>query len=1136
MYFFYKNIRFLSILVMYLLSKSVESLSDDSDGQGISFHDCSAHTFCATCMKSNFGCKWCVDTRTCTKNDCLSRIVVFAGESHIGLCHKHETCDIFNTSPKCFESSQFYDCGWCISKNNCTKKTDCSSSGDPPWIKKRDIVENSLFKVVNATDLKYGESENILLHSRIKYSNASLVQAVFKCQLTSANSKLNFPMNATIVQKQNDAMVSCLLPKSNDTLFLPLEHFTAAANISLYTRANTTSPIWRTNVTFLDCRAYSSKRKCMLGSQCHWCKDEEKCIYRNSKKTVCPNSPSSSIDSFWPVKGPLQGVTNITILGENFEIRFENYQNAVNVAGIPCKSIKYEDISSKKIKCTIEPPSSFQVSEGKIQVHVDDNDKDIWSDTNFMFVEPNITNIDPKEGFYSGGTELTIKGEHLDAGSSIIVSIGSQPCTIFFYNSSIIQCISSKSDTTAEEDMVSVVFDKYALNFTKNSYKYIKDEEHDENGFNVHPKGIPQGGIQILLQNITSEHNELIFNVEYQSNIHNGSCKFQDYSTVICSSPQIPINSNSIDVTNPIKLDFSLTDPTAPELNVLFAESQSSTFLLYPSPRFDYFSISYVPLNRKHYVIVEGKNINKACQKSDLIVKMENATCEVISLSSIRVICVLPEFYSSECTQAKCDIKEDGNIMIEIGNNFTASVTKKSPSSEPIGNNLTASVTRKSPSSEQYLKNPTPWNIIYAFIGILIVIPFITSIVCCCCFWKMRVKNAQATEEMERRVNQIRMETITLRQCIKKIVIENEVELDENSSNMLKLPSVTIEYEPISNTGILIDTSLDAGYLVPIDHKWEFPRSSLTFGKSLGEGAFGKVVAAEAFGIIHQNLTSTVAVKSLKNGHSDADMIDLVYEMEIMKLIGSHVNVLQLLGCCTQDGELLIITELAQHGNLRDFLRKYLPSSKDELIPNNLTRKTLLLFAQQVAKGMEYLASKKCVHRDLAARNILVSDDYIMKIADFGLARDIQNKEYYRKKTKGRLPVKWMAPEALSHGRYTSKSDAWSYGILLWEILTLGATPYPSLQNVDRLLYTLRSGYRMEKPPNCSVDTYSLMQKCWSFLSEDRPTFTMIIDDLDDVLSHTADEALELDNIYRLDDEQCNPIDEEDPVDSESEF
>lgn len=161
-------------------------------------------------------------------------------------------------------------------------------------------------------------------------------------------------------------------------------------------------------------------------------------------------------------------------------------------------------------------------------------------------------------------------------------------------------------------------------------------------------------------------------------------------------------------------------------------------------------------------------------------------------------------------------------------------------------------------------------------------------------------------------------------------------------------------------------------YEFPIDLNWEFPRGQLELGKNLGEGAFGKVVMAEAHGLMKAGQVTVVAVKMLKEGHTDEDVKDLVCEMEVMKMIGTHVNIINLLGCCSQDGPLYVIVEYAPHGNLRDFLRKHRPNAytdtPHEKEKQALTQKDLVSFAYQIARGMEYLASRKCIHRDLAAR------------------------------------------------------------------------------------------------------------------------------------------------------------------------
>ncbi|KAH9520000.1 hypothetical protein Btru_071453 [Bulinus truncatus] len=325
--------------------------------------------------------------------------------------------------------------------------------------------------------------------------------------------------------------------------------------------------------------------------------------------------------------------------------------------------------------------------------------------------------------------------------------------------------------------------------------------------------------------------------------------------------------------------------------------------------------------------------------------------------------------------------------------------------------------------------------------------------------------------------------------------------------------------------GLIVDVEKLLGLIVDFEDKWEFPRCYLTLEHVIGEGEFGQVVRAQAFMLNGQEGNSVVAVKMLKPDASGAEYQDLVSEFQLLKEV-DHPNVIKLLGVCTQKGPLYVIVEYCELGSLRSFLRSAKLKSRGRSwedkqrsggsdanpqaihFTRTLTFRDLLSFAWQISKGMDYLASLKIVHRDLAARNVLVTEGLKMKISDFGLSRDVYEADAYLKMSKGRMPVKWMAPESLYAQIYTTKSDVWSYGIVLWEVVTLGASPYPGIPP-ERLFPLLSTGYRMDRPEDCPDELYAIMQKCWKAEPENRPHFSTLREILDHLLQQNT-EYLEL--------------------------
>ncbi|KAM9788926.1 platelet-derived growth factor receptor beta-like [Neosynchiropus ocellatus] len=349
-------------------------------------------------------------------------------------------------------------------------------------------------------------------------------------------------------------------------------------------------------------------------------------------------------------------------------------------------------------------------------------------------------------------------------------------------------------------------------------------------------------------------------------------------------------------------------------------------------------------------------------------------------------------------------------------------------------------------------------------------------------------------------------------------------------------------------------TYLDPAHL-PYNSAWEVPRDNVVLGEVLGSGAFGRVVKATVSGLVHSHSTTKVAVKMVK--HNSGAVHSLTSELKMMAHLGPHLNVVNLLGACTRGGPVYLITELCRHGDLvnylqrnkHTFLQSDAPTKRDtdggymdmnkqdssqyvtmkelsytDIEPavyetpcapadqqedstyllhdsNILSLDDLLSFSYQISQAMDFLSTRSCVHRDLAARNVLVCEGKLVKVCDFGLARDLQKDEDYVARGNMFLPLKWMAPESIFQNIYSSQSDVWSYGVLLWEIFSLGGSPYPDVPMTQKFYSALKAGHRMEAPEHAPEQMYEVMRQCWRGQPRDRPTFSALAQTLGNLLA-----------------------------------
>lgn len=316
----------------------------------------------------------------------------------------------------------------------------------------------------------------------------------------------------------------------------------------------------------------------------------------------------------------------------------------------------------------------------------------------------------------------------------------------------------------------------------------------------------------------------------------------------------------------------------------------------------------------------------------------------------------------------------------------------------------------------------------------------------------------------------------------------------------------------------------------------QFDKASIHYIRQLGQGNFGVVFYAKAEGLLKDEKETEVAVKTLKEETSNEALSDFVREAKLMFSF-KHQNIVKIFGVAMESVPYYLVFEYMDKGDLTQFLRTNASSLQRRLMnpfngrprsrtestlsddPPSLNSEQLTDICEQIACGMQHLAENKHVHRDLACRNCLVKScdreqtesGLIIKIGDFGMSHNLYNADYYRVKGSAILPVRWMSPEAIIYGKFSTESDVWSFGVVMWEVFSFAMQPYYGTSN-EEVTEAIRRHKILKQPTDCPNSIYEIMKQCWNLDSALRPTFEELYTQLDEAHSESSGESPSMDD------------------------